>query len=168
MQEPIETSSRHWAAKSIQRNDGSLMAQGISRRGSSTWVRKGWIIGGIYHGGALALRGGRRPKKHFSFLHRTYHGLQRRGHISVRCRLRLHLCTIHSSYVGAASAVPWFGWARGACLFSILTLSCPMWRFCGVLTLAVYISPNNGPIDLLLGEEMILHVMAIIFLIRSK
>jgi hypothetical protein len=43
-----------------------------------------------------------------------------------------------------------------------------MWRLCGVLTLAIYISPNNGPIDLLLGEEMILHVMAIISLIGSK
>jgi hypothetical protein len=29
-----------------------------------------------------------------------------------------------------------------------------MWRLCGVLTLAVYISPNNSPIDLLSIEEM--------------
>jgi hypothetical protein len=45
-----------------------------------------------------------------------------------------------------------------------LTLSCPMWRLCGILTLAIYISPKNGPIDLLLGKEMVLHVMAIISL----
>jgi hypothetical protein len=39
-----------------------------------------------------------------------------------------------------------------------LTLSCPMpmWRLCGVLTLAIYIFPNNGLIDLFLGEEMVL------------
>ncbi len=32
----------------------------------------------------------------------------------------------------------------------------PMWRLCGVLTLAIYIFPNNGLIDLFLGEEMVL------------
>ncbi len=44
----------------------------------------------------------------------------------------------------------------------LLTLSCPMWHLCGILTLAIYISPNNGPIDLHLGKEIVLHVMAII------
>jgi hypothetical protein len=34
-----------------------------------------------------------------------------------------------------------------------------------VLTLAMNISPNNGPIDLLSSEEMILHVTAIHFCI---
>jgi hypothetical protein len=43
-----------------------------------------------------------------------------------------------------------------------------MWCLCGVLTLAMYLSPNNGPIDLLLDEEMVLHVMAIISTIGSK
>jgi hypothetical protein len=28
-----------------------------------------------------------------------------------------------------------------------------MWHLCGVLTLAIYISPNSGRIDLLLSEE---------------
>ncbi len=49
-----------------------------------------------------------------------------------------------------------------------LTLSSPMWRLCGVLTLAIYISPNNGPIDLLLVKEMVLRVMAIISSLGSK
>jgi hypothetical protein len=48
------------------------------------------------------------------------------------------------------------------------TLSCPLWHLCGILTLAIYISPNNGPLDLLLGKKMILHVMAIISLLGSK
>jgi hypothetical protein len=43
-----------------------------------------------------------------------------------------------------------------------------MWRLCGILSLAIYISPNNGPIDLLLGKEMVLHVMAIISSFGSK
>jgi hypothetical protein len=49
-----------------------------------------------------------------------------------------------------------------------LTLSCPMWRLCGVLTLVIYIYPNNGPIDLLLDKKMVLHVMAIISSHGSK
>jgi hypothetical protein len=44
-----------------------------------------------------------------------------------------------------------------------LTLSCLGGRLGGVLTLAIYISPNNGPIDLLPSAEMIVHVLAIHF-----
>jgi hypothetical protein len=36
-------------------------------------------------------------------------------------------------------------------------------RLLCVLTLAINISPNNGPIDLLLNKKMILHVMVIHF-----
>jgi hypothetical protein len=36
-----------------------------------------------------------------------------------------------------------------------------MWHLCGVFTLAINISLNNDPIDLLLIEEMILHKMVI-------
>ncbi len=43
-----------------------------------------------------------------------------------------------------------------------------MWRLCGILTLAIYISPNKGLIDLLLGKKMILHVLAIISSSGSK
>jgi hypothetical protein len=55
MQEPIERSSQHWAAKAVQCDHGSLTAQGNSRRGSSTWVRQDCNIGGKHHGRALAL-----------------------------------------------------------------------------------------------------------------
>jgi hypothetical protein len=37
-----------------------------------------------------------------------------------------------------------------------------------VLTLAIKISTNNGPIDLLLCDEIILHVMSIISSFGSK
>jgi hypothetical protein len=36
-------------------------------------------------------------------------------------------------------------------------------RLLCVLTLAIDISPNNGPIDLILTEEIIVHVLAIHF-----
>ncbi len=45
----------------------------------------------------------------FTIIHTT--GYIQRGNYSVGCRLRLHLHTVCSSYVGAASAVHWFGWA---------------------------------------------------------
>ncbi len=44
-----------------------------------------------------------------------------------------------------------------------ITLSCPMWHLCGILTLAIYISPITDPIDLFSIEEMILHVLAMHF-----
>ncbi len=48
---------------------------------------------------------------------------------------------------------------KGGCL----TLSFPMGQLWGILTLAMYISPNNGLIDLLLNEEMIVYVLKIHF-----
>jgi hypothetical protein len=44
-----------------------------------------------------------------------------------------------------------------------LTIFFPMGRLWGILTLAMYISPNNGLIDLLIIEEMFFHVLAIHF-----
>jgi hypothetical protein len=44
-----------------------------------------------------------------------------------------------------------------------LTLSCPGSPLGVLLTLAIYISPNNGPIDLLSIEKIILHVLVIHF-----
>ncbi len=38
-----------------------------------------------------------------------------------------------------------------------------MGRLWGILTLAIYNSPNNGPIDLLPSKKMIVHVLAIHF-----
>jgi hypothetical protein len=36
-------------------------------------------------------------------------------------------------------------------------------HLCGILSLAIHISPNNGPIDLFSSEEMIVYVLAIHF-----
>ncbi len=44
-----------------------------------------------------------------------------------------------------------------------LALSCPGGHLGGVLTLVIYISPHNGPIDLLPGKKIIVYVLAIHF-----
>ncbi len=48
---------------------------------------------------------------------------------------------------------------------TLLTRSCLGGHLGGILTLAIHNSPNNGPIDLISGEDMTLHVMAIHFCI---
>jgi hypothetical protein len=47
-----------------------------------------------------------------------------------------------------------------------LTLSRLTMRLLCVLTLAIDISPNNGPIGLIPSEEMIIHVWAIHFALK--
>jgi hypothetical protein len=47
--------------------------------------------------------------------------------------------------------------------FCFLTLSCPGGPLGVLLTLAIYISPNNVPIDLHPNKETIVHVLSIHF-----
>ncbi len=103
MQEPIERSSRHWAAKAVvQRDHRSLTAQGNSRRGSSTWVRQDCNISRKHHGGALASRDRRRPKKHFSFLQLYIPQATYGKAIIVLGAYGTSQHTVPSSYVGRA------------------------------------------------------------------